>query len=97
MILKRMMIKYLILILLLVNCEATNINKNCLNIKTSFYSGCYFLCKLCSQYFNSQNFYFTNGICYHIGPPNICAGTPIQNTIYTCCLDPTDLGAPQVR
>lgn len=46
-------------------------------------TGCTWMCNYCATNLNTNNYYFTNGVCkYQSGG---CVGNLLSGTQYTCC------------
>ena len=60
-----------------------NTPNSCISFSVSSGTGCAWMCNYCANNLNTNNYYFTNGVCqYQSGG---CVGNPIANTQYTCC------------
>ena len=58
-------------------------SNSCISFSVSSGTGCAWMCNYCATNLNTNNYYFTDGVCkYQSGG---CVGNPIPNTQYTCC------------
>ena len=74
------MLKYIVALTLLSVGFSSN---SCVSFSVSSGTGCAWMCNYCAINLNTNNYYFTDGVCkYQSGG---CVGNPLPNIQYTCC------------
>lgn len=57
--------------------------QNCITFTVGQGTGCDWMCNYCAEQLDTNNYYFTDGICHY--QTGGCVGNPIANYEYTCC------------
>lgn len=57
---------------------------NCVHFTVSPGTGCQWMCNYCASQLGTNNYYFTDGICFYQEGSG-CIGNPIAGNQYTCC------------
>jgi len=83
------MFRLLSLMALLFGAEAvrtdtsSSVSSNCATFTVGSGTGCNWMCNYCSSVLQTNNYYFTDGVCtYQQGG---CVGNPVSGNTYTCC------------
>ena len=58
-------------------------NQNCITFQVGPGTGCAWMCQHCADDLNTNNYYFTDGVCRYT--PGGCMGNPQAGVEYTCC------------
>ena len=63
--------------------NSTDVSNGCVTFSISSGTGCAWMCNYCANSLETNNYYFTNGVCmYESGG---CVGNPQIGVQYTCC------------
>jgi len=64
--------------------KRVSVSNNCVQFSVSSGTGCAWMCNYCASQLDTNNYYFTDGVCtYQEGQG--CVGNPIAGKTYTCC------------
>jgi hypothetical protein len=67
-------------------CTQSNIitpQNNCVSFSVGPGTGCDWMCSYCANQLGTNNYYFTNNVCYY--ESGGCVGNPQAGVTYTCC------------
>ena len=60
-------------------------SSRCITYTVTQGTGCEWMCSYCANQLQTNDYYFTDGVCVYKPNEGGCVGTPLQGVSYTCC------------